>query len=43
VPKDLKLTDGKATCTITVTYDTAALYGKVQATRTIDVVSPESK
>jgi hypothetical protein len=38
VPKDLK--PGKTeTYTIKVTYDTLDLYGKLEATRTIDVAA----
>lgn len=39
VPEDIDLAEGKETFTITVRYDTQALYGKVEATRTFVVES----
>jgi hypothetical protein len=38
VPTDLKLSDKAATFTITVTYETLDLYGKVEGSRTFTVV-----
>jgi hypothetical protein len=39
VPEDLKLAGKSETFTITVTYDTLELYGKVEASRNITVTS----
>jgi hypothetical protein len=39
VPKDLKLAGKSETFTVTVTYDTLELYGKVQDSRKITVSS----
>jgi hypothetical protein len=40
VPIDLRPAGGKETYTITVAYDTLELYGKLKATRTIDIAAP---
>ncbi len=39
MPKDVRLSDGKGEFTVTVTYDTLELYGKVEASRKFTVVS----
>jgi hypothetical protein len=39
VPKDLKLAGKSETFTITVTFETMELYGKVEASRKITVTS----
>jgi hypothetical protein len=39
VPKDLKLTGKSETFTVTVYYDTQALYGKVEDSRKIEVTT----
>jgi hypothetical protein len=39
VPKDLKFPGKKATFTVTVTYDTQELYGRVQASRMVVIES----
>jgi hypothetical protein len=40
VPSNLKLSGKKETFTITVNYDTQELYGKIEASRTIEVEAP---
>jgi hypothetical protein len=39
VPKDLKLVGKREVFTITATYDTLELYGKVQGSRKFTIVS----
>jgi hypothetical protein len=39
VPKDLKLAEKQEQFTITVTYETLELYGKVQATRRFTIAA----
>jgi hypothetical protein len=40
VPKDLKLAGKTETFTVTVTYETHELYGKVEASRKIVLTEP---
>jgi len=40
VPKDIKLAGGQEAFTVTVSYDTRELYGKVQAERTLSIAVP---
>jgi hypothetical protein len=39
VPKDLKLTGKSEAFTVTVTYDTQELYGRVQGSRKFTIAS----
>jgi hypothetical protein len=39
VPKDLKLSGGAETFTVTVNYETLDLYGKVKASRLVVVTA----